>query len=146
MFGKVNRRQPVLVLHSLTALILQVIGTPPLRNKPDLIKRSVLWREGASHAFTLFAAKYLCPFWRGVLYSECPLKEGPLKTSIINNIYSHPCILRPSLQPEKYGLELEVVLKWRYIYIENIRMVSLIDGLKMEGIVKWRGLISQGPL
>ena len=25
-------------------------------------------------------------------------------------------------------------------------MVSLIAGLKMEGIVKWRGLKSQGPL
>ncbi len=30
--------------------------------------------------------------------------------------------------------------------MENIRMVSLIAGLKMEGIVKWRGLISQGQL
>ena len=28
----------------------------------------------------------------------------------------------------------------RDIYIENIRMVSLIAGFKMEGIVKWRGL------
>ncbi len=32
------------------------------------------------------------------------------------------------------------------MYIENIRIVSLIDDLKMEGIVKWRGLKSQGPL
>ncbi len=30
--------------------------------------------------------------------------------------------------------------------IENVRMVSLIAGLKMEGTVKWRGLKSQGPL
>ncbi len=27
-----------------------------------------------------------------------------------------------------------------YIYIENIRNVLLIAGLKMEGMVKWRGL------
>ncbi len=32
------------------------------------------------------------------------------------------------------------------VYTENIRMVLLIAGLKMEGIVKWRGLKSQGPL
>ncbi len=32
------------------------------------------------------------------------------------------------------------------IYIENISIVSLIAGLKMEGTVKWRGLKSQGPL
>ncbi len=37
-------------------------------------------------------------------------------------------------------------LKWRDIYIENIRMVSLMAGPKIEGIVKWRGLKSQGPL
>ena len=51
-------------------------------------------------------------------------------------VYSGPCILRPPLQPEKYGLTLEVVLKLRDIYIENTRMVSLIAGLKMEEIVK----------
>ncbi len=28
------------------------------------------------------------------------------------------------------------------IYIENIRLMSLMAGLKMEGIVKWRGLKS----
>ncbi len=54
--------------------------------------------------------------------------------------YSGPCILRQPLQPDKYGLKLEVVLKWRDIYTESIRMVLLIAGLKMEGIVKWRGL------
>ena len=61
-------------------------------------------------------------------------------------MYSGPCILRPPVQPEIYGLKLEVVLKWRDIYIENIRIVLLIAGLKMEVIVKWRGLKSQGPL
>ena len=60
--------------------------------------------------------------------------------------YSGPCILRPPLQPDKFGLKLEVVLKWRDIYIENIRKVSLIASLKMEETVKWRGLKLQGPL
>ncbi len=41
-----------------------------------------------------------------------------------------PCILRPPVQPEKCGLKLQVILKWRNIYIEKIRLVSLI----MEGI------------
>ncbi len=31
------------------------------------------------------------------------------------------------------------------IYFENIRVVSLIGGLKTEGIVKWGVIISQGP-
>ncbi len=61
-------------------------------------------------------------------------------------VYSGPCILRPPLQAKQYGLKLEVVLKWRDIYIENIRIVSLIAGLKMEGTVKWRGLKLQGPV
>ncbi len=60
--------------------------------------------------------------------------------------YSGPCILRPPLQPGKYGLILEVVLKWRDINTENIRVMALINGLKIEGIVKWRGLKLQGPL
>ncbi len=44
-----------------------------------------------------------------------------------------------------------MVLNWRWpynegvLYIENIRPVSLMAGRKMEGIVKWRGLKSQGP-
>ncbi len=53
--------------------------------------------------------------------------------------YSAPCILRPSIQPEKYGLKFKLVLKWRDIYVENIRVVSVIAGLKMQGIVKLRG-------
>ncbi len=60
--------------------------------------------------------------------------------------YSGPCILRPPIQPGKCGLKLEVVLKFKDIWIENKRMVPLIAGLKMEGIVKWRGLKSQGQL
>ncbi len=46
-------------------------------------------------------------------------------------------LLRPPLQPDKYGLKLEVVLKWRDVYTENVRMVLLIAvttaGLEMEG-------------
>ncbi len=41
---------------------------------------------------------------------------------------------------------MKVVLKRRDIYIENVTIVSLMAGLKMEGIVKWRALNSQGPL
>ncbi len=36
----------------------------------------------------------------------------------------------------KYGLKLKVVLKWRDIYVENIRKMLLIAGLKIEEIVK----------
>ncbi len=43
-------------------------------------------------------------------------------------------------------LRLQVALKWRDINIENIRVVSLAACLKMEEIVTWRGLKSQGPL
>ena len=65
---------------------------------------------------------------------------------LLSMFYSSPCILRLPLQPLNFGLKLKVVLNWRDIGIENIRMVSLIAGLKIEGIVKWRGLKSQGPL
>ncbi len=38
--------------------------------------------------------------------------------SFQNMYYSGPCILRPPVQPEKnIGLKLEVVLKWKDIYI-----------------------------
>ena len=70
-----------------------------------------------------------------------PQTHGHLATTVVPG-----WILRPPLQPDKYGLKLEVVLKWRDVYTENIRMVLLIAGLKIEGIVKWIGLKSQGPL
>ena len=38
-----------------------------------------------------------------------------------------------------------MVLKWKHIYIENIRVVPL-TALRIEGIVKWRGLKLQVPL
>ncbi len=62
------------------------------------------------------------------------------------NIYNGPCDLRPPIQPAKYGLKLRVVLKQRDVYTENIQVVSLIHGLKMQGIVKYRGFKMQGPL
>ncbi len=52
------------------------------------------------------------------------------------SVCSGPFILRPPFQPEKYGLKSEVVLTWNDILFETIRMVSLITGPEMEGIVK----------
>ena len=40
--------------------------------------------------------------------------------------YIAPCVLRPAIQPEAYGLKIKVVLKWRNNCIENIRFVSQI--------------------
>ncbi len=51
-------------------------------------------------------------------------------------MYSGPCNLRPSIQPAKYGLNFKVVLKERDVSTENMQVVSLISGLKMQGIVK----------
>ncbi len=72
---------------------------------------------------------------------------------LLQDRYSSPCILRPPIQPEKHGLKLKVVLKWKDIYIENITCITCIRAgvtdnlnLKMEGIVKWKGLKSKGPL
>ncbi len=45
----------------------------------------------------------------------------------ISGKYSDPCILKPPVQPEEYGLKLNVVLKWKDINIENITVV-LQDG------------------
>ncbi len=44
------------------------------------------------------------------------------------------------IEPAKYDLKLKVVLKWRDIYIESIRVWALVDGLKMEGL-KLQGLL-----
>ena len=61
-------------------------------------------------------------------------------------MYSGPRILRPPMESAKYDLKLKVVLKLKAIYIESVRVGSLVDGLKIEGFVKWRGLKSQWPL
>ncbi len=72
------------------------------------------------------------------------------KITLLSDMFRYytcgPCILRPPIQPEKYGLTLKVVLKGRDSYIANIRAVSLMVSLKIEVIVKWRGLKSQGGL
>ncbi len=73
-------------------------------------------------------------------------KSNHNSVQVKHSIYSSPCLLRLLLQPENFGIKLEVVLKWRDIFAENIILVSLIAGLKMEGIVKWRGFKSQRPL
>ena len=39
-----------------------------------------------------------------------------------------------------------MVLKWRDIYVESIRVGLLVDGLKMERSLKWRSLKLQGSL
>ncbi len=74
------------------------------------------------------------------------MEGSSIAGTTVHTLYSGPSILRPPLQPEKYGLKLEVVIKCRDIYIENKTILSLVASLKMEGIVKWSGLKSQGPL
>ena len=51
--------------------------TALLPNNSALI-REVSFGERESHAFTVLAAKDLCPFYGDALSSECPLREGPL--------------------------------------------------------------------
>ena len=60
----------------------------------------------------------------------------PVVLTRIQIIYSGFCILRTPVQSEKYGLKFEMLLKWKDIYIENIIVMSLMDGFKMKGIVK----------
>ncbi len=55
----------------------------------------------------------------------------------IPGIYLGPCILRSPIDPGKYGLKFKVVLEWRDIYIESIRL-----GM----VLKWRDLLSGGVL
>ena len=45
-----------------------------------------------------------------------------------------------------FSLKVGVVLKWMDTFFENITIVSLIVGLKMEWFFNWRGLKSKGPL
>ncbi len=59
-----------------------LIRTAFLSNNSVKFWKGVLWGEGASHVFMTLAAKKLCPFKRGVLSRECPLKEGELHTQI----------------------------------------------------------------
>ncbi len=57
-------------------------------------------------------------------------------------VYSGPCIIRQPIQPEKYDLKFEVVLKWRDIYIENISS-GFTDS---QPVLKWRELLNRGVL
>ncbi len=66
------------------------------------------------------------------------------KTSVAHVQWSLHFKTTPSAR--KYGLKLEVVLKWRDINTQNIRAMSLISGLKIEGNVKRRGLKLQAAL
>ena len=78
---------------------------PPLIGRPRMPNNPILARE--------------------VSFGQSVLKRGTTVHAI--HMYSGPCILRPHVQPEEYGLKLKVVLKWRDIYIENITVV-LLDG------------------
>ncbi len=59
-------------------------------------------------------------------------------------------ILRLPIEVEKHGLKLKVLLtclKWRDCILKICMVpLMLIACLKMEGIVKWRGLKSERPL
>ena len=57
--------------------------------------------------------------------------------------YSGPCFLRPPIQPEKHGLKLKVVLKWRDVYSQYIKSGAtgpLRTTVKVKEILKWRVL------
>ncbi len=60
----------------------------------------------------------------------------PLDSDKKKYMYSGPCDLRLPIQPAKYGLKLKVVLKQRDVSTKDIRVVSLISSLKIQGIVK----------
>ncbi len=40
-------------------------------------------------------------------------------------MYRGPCFLRPPVQPEKYGLKLEVVIKWLYSALSSHELKAL---------------------
>ncbi len=54
-------------------------------------------------------------------------------TTVVRAIYGYPFSQKNMVLN---NVKLKVVLKWRNIYFENIRVVSLIDGLKIEGSLK----------
>ncbi len=57
-------------------------------------------------------------------------------------IYHHPCILRPPVQPEKNGLKLKVVLKWKDVFF-YWKYKSLC---RRWPVVKWKELLNGGVL
>ncbi len=72
------------------------------------------------------------------MYMVASVSGTALFLYVTNCKYSGPCILRPPAHPVKCGLKLKVVLKWRDLYIENIRVMSLV--------LKWRKLLNRGVL
>ncbi len=51
-------------------------------------------------------------------------------------------VLIQPIQPKNCGLKLKVVLKWKGNYddyVENIRKVSMLASLKIEGSLKMEG-------
>ncbi len=120
-----------------------VVGKPTLQQPlPYTITMSVIpGRSRLLDCCRIILSAYLCtlsaclsPFPGAILFPclwtylyFCLQWSLPFK--------SGPCLLRPPLQSEKYGLKVEMVLKLRYIYTEYI-MVTLIPYLKMEGVIK----------
>ncbi len=51
-----------------------------------------------------------------------------------------PCVLRPSVQPAKYGLKLKVIFKSSYIYIEYI------EWCHKRLVLKWREFLNRAAL
>ncbi len=47
-------------------------------------------------------------------------------------------IVKTLIQPEIYGFKLKLVLNWRAIYIEHIRVASLMAGLIMREFLNGR--------
>ena len=61
------------------------------------------------------------------------------------HVYSAPLHFKTTRSARKYGLGWKVsTFKWKDIYTENIRHVLLMAGLKIEGIVNWRGSFIAG--
>ena len=61
------------------------------------------------------------------LAKKCNLSLRQLADGDVGK-YSGTCILRPPIQPEKYGLKLKAVLKCRDIYIANLYKSCVTDG------------------
>ncbi len=65
--------------------------------------------------------------------------ETDMVTHSIQTIYTGPCLLRPPIQPEKYGF-VNAFLKWRDVNITNIELVLLMM------VLKWRDHTLQEPM
>ncbi len=110
--------------------------------------RMALWAGDTT--FQLFICDCLTPYWASGHDSISDMLEAQyymhrmallMSTLWTVTIFSRNGILMYGgpIQAEKCSLKLKVVLKWRDIYIENIRVVLLIGGLKIEGSLKMEG-------